>query len=83
MRLTAHCAPVSVPCDAPHVLAARTPGISDVCQLCVTNPDSSFWLRANALELQAQAVAAALCLGTSLLVTIHFILWCKKNVFSR
>lgn len=82
MRLTAQCAPQPSLCDAPRMTIDRVPGMIRVCQLCVDPSGSSFWVRANELELQAQAMAAALCLGASLLVTVHFIVWCKKHVFS-
>lgn len=82
MRLTAQCVPQPLPCDAPRMTVDRVSGIIRACQLCVEPSRSSFWVRTNELELQAQAMAAALCLGASLLVTVHFIVWCKKHVFS-
>jgi hypothetical protein len=82
MRLTAQCAPEGLQCDSPRIVTTRLPGIIQSCQRCADPSQDSLWLRANQLELQAQAVVAALCLGTSLIITIHFILWCKKHVFA-
>lgn len=82
MRLTTQCASDNIQCIAPGAVIPRVPGITRSCQLCVDPSKASFWLRANELELQAQGIVAALCLGTSLIITIHFVLWCKKHVFA-
>ena len=82
MRLTSQCSSDSLKCDSSQTVTPRIPGIIRVCQLCVDPSSSSFWSRVNEVELQAQAILAALCLGASLVVTVHFILWCRKHVFS-
>jgi hypothetical protein len=82
MRLTAQCAADGPKCDTSHTVTNRVPGIIRICQMCVDSSNASFWARANEVELQAQAIVAALCLGASLVVTVHFIVWCKKHVFS-